>query len=72
MAEDATKGQQPYTRYLNFLLMAEIEEREQRLIQRRIAEARLPRIKTLDDFDFSQSAQISPIQIRQLAEGGYP
>ncbi len=71
MAEDATKRQQPYTRYLNFLLLAEIEEREQRLIQRRIAEARLPRIKTLDDFDFSQSAQISPIQIRQLAEGGY-
>lgn len=71
MAEDATKSQQPYTRYLNFLLIAEIEEREAHLINRRIHEAHLPRIKTLDEFDFAQSPQISALEIRKLAEGGY-
>ena len=70
-AEEATKLQQPYSRYLNFLLMAEIEEREQHIMERRIREARMPRIKTLDDFDFSQSPQISAVQIRELADGGY-
>jgi DNA replication protein DnaC len=71
MAQEAAKVQQPYSRYLNFLLMAEIEEREQHTVERRIREARMPRIKTLDDFDFSQSPQISAVQIRELADGGY-
>lgn len=71
MAEDATKSQQPYTRYLNFLLIAEIEERMSQLVKRRIAEAHFPRIKTLDEFDFAQSPQISALEIRKLAEGGY-
>ncbi len=31
----------------------------------------LPRIKTLEEFDFSQAPAISPTQIRALAEGGY-
>src|ERR1700746_2049490 len=34
-------------------------------------EARLPRIKTLEEFDFSQSPKISVAQIRALAEGDY-
>lgn len=71
MAEEAAKINQPYTRYLNFLLMAEIEERDHRVVERRIREAHLPRIKTLDDFDFAQSPQISATQIRALADGGY-
>lgn len=71
MAADATKSQQPYTRYLNFLLIAEIEEREAHLIRRRIQEAHFPRLKTLDEFDFTQSPQISALEISKLAEGGY-
>lgn len=71
LAEEATKLQQPYSRYLNFLLMAELEERETHLIERRIRDAHLPRIKSLDDFDFSQSPQISALQLRELADGGY-
>jgi DNA replication protein DnaC len=71
MAQEATKLQQPYTRYLNALLMSELEERERHIIERRIRETHLPRIKTLDDFDFSQSPQISAVQIRELADGGY-
>ena len=37
---------------------------------RRLKDAHLPRVKTLDEFDFSQ-APVSPAQIQALAEGGY-
>jgi DNA replication protein DnaC len=40
--------------YLEALLQAELEEREQRLIERRIREARLPRMKSLEEFDSVQ------------------
>jgi DNA replication protein DnaC len=41
------------------------------MVGRRLREARLPRMKTLDEFDFSQSPRVSAAEIRQLAEGGY-
>ena len=71
MGQEASKLHQTYHRYLNELLILELEERERHIIESRIREARLPRMKTLDDFDFSQSPQISAVQIRELAEGGY-
>ena len=40
-------------------------------MQRRIQEARLPRLKTLEQFDFNQAPQIPAGLLRQLAEGGY-
>ena len=63
--------QQPYLTYLAELLSAEVDERERHTIERRIKEARLPRIKTLEDFDFSAAPLVSAPQIRELAEGGY-
>lgn len=71
LAEEATKKQLPYLRYLNVLLGAEMEERERRVIDRRLREAKLPRFKTLEEFDFTHAPQISAVQIRSLAEGGY-
>ncbi len=71
LAEEAVQQKQMHVRYLEALLTAELEDREQRAIQRRIWEARLPRVKTLDEFDFSQAPKISANQIRELAEGGY-
>jgi len=35
------------------------------------AMAHLPRLKTLEEFDFAQAQQISAARIRELAEGGY-
>jgi DNA replication protein DnaC len=58
-------------RYLEALLGAEIEERERRVVERRIREAHLPRMKTLDEFNFSQAPKVPVAQIRELAEGGY-
>jgi DNA replication protein DnaC len=40
-------------------------------VQRRLQEAHLPRLKTLDEFDFTQTPKIPASQIRKLAEGEY-
>jgi DNA replication protein DnaC len=71
LAKDAVQQRQPYLTYLAELLSAEVDERERHTIERRIKEARLPRIKTLEDFDFSAAPLVSAPQIRELAEGGY-
>jgi DNA replication protein DnaC len=71
LAAEAVKGKQSHIEYLEALLAAEVEERERRTVERRIREAHLPKVKTLEDFDFSQAPTISAAQIRELAEGGY-
>ena len=53
------------------LLLAQVEERERRAIELRLKDAHLPRIKTLEEFDFAQSPHIPASRIRALAEGGY-
>jgi DNA replication protein DnaC len=70
LAEQATREGHSHLRYLDALLTAELEEREERLITRRLFEAKLPRLKTLDEFDFTVSPVAMP-QMRELAEGGY-
>jgi DNA replication protein DnaC len=71
LAEMAIKQRQTYLCYLEALLAAELEEREHNTIARRIKEARLPRIKTLEEFDFTKAPQIKATEIHELAQGGY-
>jgi DNA replication protein DnaC len=71
LAEQALKERQPYLGYLEALLSAELEERERNVVQRRIRDAHLPRLKTLEDFDFSQSPKVPATQMHELAQGGY-
>lgn len=71
LAEQAVKDKQTHTRYLEALLAAEIEDRQHRAVTRRIWDARLPRMKTLEEFDFTQSPKVSAAQVQELAEGGY-
>src|SRR2546425_10504039 len=71
LAEQAERERQPYRGYLEALLAAELEERERRAIDRRIKDAHLPRVKTLDEFDFRQAPMVSPTRMSELAEGGY-
>jgi DNA replication protein DnaC len=52
-------------------LTAELEEREQHTIARRIQEAHFPRVKTLEEFDFREAPAVSPAQLAELAAGGY-
>ena len=41
------------------------------MVGRRLMEARLPRVKTLEEFDFNQTPSVSAASIAALAEGGY-
>jgi DNA replication protein DnaC len=71
LAEQAVRERRTHLGYLEALLQAELEEREQRLIERRIREARLPRMKTLAEFDFGRNPKVSVQQIHELAKGDY-
>jgi len=70
LADAATREGQSHLGYLEALLAAEMEERESRAISRLLHEAKLPRMKTLDGFEFDRSG-VSAAQLRTLAEGDY-
>jgi DNA replication protein DnaC len=71
LATAAEREQQPYLGYLEALLASELEEREQHTVSHRLREAKLPRLKTLDGFDFRQAPLISATRLQELADGGY-
>ena len=70
LAEVAVKQRQTYLRYLEALLAVELEERERNTIARRIKDARLPRMKTLDEFDFAKAPQIKATRDPRTGPGG--
>lgn len=71
LASEAARERHTHAAFLSATLAAELEEREQRAIERRLREARLPRMKTLEEFDFSRTPELSPQLMRELSEGGY-
>lgn len=71
VAEEAVKTNQTYVRYLSELLGSEVEERERHTVERRMKEARLPRMKTLEEFDFAAAPSVQAGRVRELSEGGY-
>src|SRR5450432_1081249 len=71
LAEEAIKEKQSHVSYLEALLAAELEEREHNTVTRRLQEAQLPKLKTLEEFEFQTAPHISAALIRNLAEGGY-
>jgi integrase len=71
LAEQAVKENHSHIRYLEALLAIECEERDRHAIESRVRDAQLPRMKTLEEFDFAQASQIPAARIRELAEGGY-
>ena len=62
LAEQAVKEKKTHTGYLEALLTAEIEERERNTIERRIKEAHLPRVKTVEEFDYTQTPMVEDYQ----------
>jgi DNA replication protein DnaC len=71
LAEQAIKENHSHVGYLEALLALEVEERDRHAIENRIRNAQLPRMKTLEGFDFAEAPQIPAAKIRDLAEGGY-
>jgi DNA replication protein DnaC len=59
LAEQAVREKKTHTGYLEALLTAEVEERERNTIDRRIKEAHLPRVKTLEEFDYTQTPMVT-------------
>ena len=57
LAEQAAKENHSHIRYLEALLAMESEERDRHAITNRIRDAQLPRMKTLEEFDFAQGAE---------------
>lgn len=71
LGAEAVREGHTHLGYLDALLAAEVDERERHAIARRLKEAHLPRLKTLDEFDFSQAPKVSATQLRTLADGDY-
>jgi DNA replication protein DnaC len=67
LAEQAVKENHSHIRYLEALLAMESEERDRHAIEHRIRDAQLPRLKTLEEFDFTQAPQIQAAKIREFS-----
>src|SRR5579863_10314078 len=59
LAQEAIRERHTHLQYLDALLEAELQERRIKAVARRIQEARLPQVKTLDEFDFAKSGALS-------------
>lgn len=71
LAEEAIRDRHSHLRFLDALLEAELEERRVKAVARRLAEAHLPRVKTLEEFDFAKAVSLSASEIMALASGSY-
>ena len=60
-----------HTRYLLRLAELELIERERRMVERRIKEARFPAVKSLDSFDFLAIPSLNKALVLDLARGDY-
>ena len=71
LAEDAKRSKLSYLGFLAELLETEVDSRAERRRQRRINEARFPRLKRLVDFDLDAAPTVNPATIATLAAGSY-
>ena len=60
-----------HPRYLLRLSELELIERERRMVERRIREAKFPTIKSLDSFDFLALPSVNKALVRELARCEY-
>jgi DNA replication protein DnaC len=70
VAEQAVREKKSHIGYLEALMAAELEERERNTIAHRIKEAHLPRVKTLEEFDYTQSPNVSAAKMRSSPRAG--
>ena len=60
-----------HTRYLLRLAEVELIERERRMVERRIKEAKFPAVKSLDSFDFPALPSLNKALVLELARSEY-
>ena len=66
----ATEGVE-HIGYLLRLAELELIERERRMVERRIKEARFPAVKSLDSFDFLALPSLNKVLVMELARSEY-
>jgi len=66
LAKQAAQKNWTHVQYLSELIQAQTHERRDRAIERRIAQARIPQIKTLEQFKWSWPKKINQQQIQNL------
>src|SRR5215211_6371356 len=66
LAEIAQRSKLSYLAFLAEVLSAEVDQRAERRRQRRITEARFPRMKRLSDFDLNAAPTVNPATAAQL------
>jgi DNA replication protein DnaC len=71
LADDAQRQHASYLAFLAEALSVEVDYRSERRRQRRVQEAKFPRIKRLADFDPAQNPTVNPASIATLATGSY-
>ena len=71
LADDAQRQHATYLGFLAEALSVEVDHRQERRRQRRVQEAKFPRIKRLADFDSTMNTTVNPAVIATLATGNY-
>jgi DNA replication protein DnaC len=71
LSQEAIRERHTHLRFLDALLETELEQRRIKAVARRLHEAHLPAVKTLDEFDFAKAGPLSAAQILALAAGDY-
>jgi DNA replication protein DnaC len=66
-ADRAARDESPYTTYLGRLVELELADKADRSINARIARARFPALRTLEDFEFSYQPGLAATRVRELA-----
>jgi DNA replication protein DnaC len=69
LADEATRRHQIHLDFMAAVLLAEVDDRDERRRLRRVKDAGFPRTKRLADFDFAQSRSVIPATITTL-DGG--
>ena len=72
LATEAAQKQWPHVDYLARLIDGEAQRRQQLAIQRRVAAARFPCLKTLDQFDWNWPKKINRTQVQNLFRLTFP
>jgi DNA replication protein DnaC len=71
LAQEAEKRRQPHAEYLAELAHQEVCDRHERRVRRRISDARFPRLKTLDGFDFDAQPGLDRDEVLELARADF-
>jgi DNA replication protein DnaC len=71
LAQEAAREQWTHLRYLGQLLDGETQRRQDRCVARRVAAARFPVVKTLDQFDWNWPKKINRPQVQHLFSLGF-